>query len=100
MSDIGKSLIQGLEEAFDYINGQKNGVITHKVNVAEKIDVLAIRKKLHMNRQKFADEFGFSKRTVEKWERGERLPEGPTRAYLTVIEKNPSAVIAALHTVS
>lgn len=53
-----------------------------------------------MNRQRFADEFGFSKRTVEKWERGERSPEGPTRAYLTVIEKNSSAVMAALHTVS
>lgn len=53
-----------------------------------------------MSRQKFSDEFGFSIRTLEKWERGERVPEGPTRAYLTVIDKNPSAVIAALHQTS
>lgn len=59
--------------------------------------MLAIRKRLHMSRQKFSEEFGFSIRTLEKWERGERLPEGPTRAYLTVIDKNPSAVRDALH---
>ena len=53
-----------------------------------------------MSRQKFSEEFGFSIRTLEKWERGERLPEGPTRAYLTVIAKNPRAVIDALHKAS
>lgn len=46
--------------------------------------------------KEFADEFGFSLRTLEKWERGERPPKGPTRAYLTVIEKNAKAVRRAL----
>ena len=100
MSDIGKSLIQGVEEALEYVKGQREGSVTHKINVPAEIDVCAIRKKLHMSRQKFSDEFGFSIRTLEKWERGERLPEGPTRAYLTVIDKDPKAVIAALHQAS
>ncbi len=39
-------------------------------------------------------------RTLEKWERGERIPEAPTRAYLTVIANNPKAVIDALHQIS
>jgi DNA-binding transcriptional regulator YiaG len=38
--------------------------------------------------------------SLEKWERGERVPEGPTRAYLTVIERNPTAVIDALYQTS
>lgn len=97
MSDIGKSLIRGAEEALEYVTGKNVGVKTHKVQVPIEIDVSAIRKSLHMSRQKFSEEFGFSIRTLEKWERGERLPKGPTRAYLTVIAKNPRAVIDALH---
>ena len=49
-----------------------------------------------MSRKEFADEFGFSLRTLEKWERGERVPQGPARAYLTVIAKNSRAVQQAL----
>jgi putative transcriptional regulator len=100
MSDVGKSLIQGVEEALEYAKGINNGARAHKVKVPAEIDVSAIRKKLDMSRQEFSAEFGFSIRTLEKWERGERLPEGPTRAYLTVIEKNPNAVIAALQQAS
>lgn len=97
MSDIGKSLIRGAEEALEYVTGKTDGVKNHKVQVPVEIDVSAIRKSLHMSRQKFSEEFGFSIRTLEKWERGERLPEGPTRAYLTVIANNSRAVIDALH---
>lgn len=96
MSDIGGSLICGALEVLNYALGQKKGVKSHKIKVPDEIDVEKIRKKLHMSRQQFCDEFGFSIRTLEKWERKERLPEGPTRAYLTVISQNPKAVIAAL----
>ena len=100
MSDIGDSLIRGALEALDYVHGEKVGVNVHKVNVPSEVDVGALRKKLHMSRQQFSNEFGFSIRTLEKWERRERVPEGPARAYLTVIAKNPSAVIEALQKVS
>lgn len=50
-----------------------------------------------MSRQKFCEEFGFSVRSLEKWERGERTPETSARAYLTVIASNPGTVIDALH---
>lgn len=58
---------------------------------------MAIRKRMHMSRQKFSEEFGFSVRTLEKWGRGERTPETSARAYLMVIASNPIAVINALH---
>src|SRR3990167_9787184 len=96
MSNVAKSIIQGAQEALDYANDQANGAIVHKIAVPQKIDVIAIRDHLHMSRKEFCDEFGFSIRTVEKWERGERLPESPARAYLTVISQNPQAVIDAL----
>ncbi|MBP6917625.1 MAG: hypothetical protein KBB94_01755 [Legionellaceae bacterium] len=100
MSDLGESIIRGAEEALEYVSGKTGGTKVHKIKVPAEVNVSAIRKTLHMSRQKFSDEFGFSIRTLEKWERGERLPEGPARAYLTVIDKNPSAVIDALHKAS
>ena len=100
MSNIGESIIRGALEALDYANGIKDGAKVHKVSVPAEVDVGALRKTLHMSRQQFSNEFGFSIRTLEKWERKERLPEGPARAYLTVIAQNPRAVIEALHRAS
>ena len=97
MSDLGESLIRGAMEALEYAKGNQKDAVTHEVLVPAKVDVMAIRKKMHMSRQKFCEEFGFSVRTLEKWERGERTPETAARAYLTVIASDPNAVIKALH---
>lgn len=97
VSDFGESLIRGAKEALDYARGNKKGMVAHQVLIPAQIDVIAIRTKMHMSRQTFCKEFGFSVRTLEKWERGERLPETSARAYLTVIANNPDAVIKALH---
>jgi putative transcriptional regulator len=100
MSDLGESLIRGAMEALEYAKGNQKEAVTHEVLVPTKVDVMAIRKKMHMSRKKFCEEFGFSVRTLEKWERGERTPESSARAYLTVIASNPMAVINALHKTS
>jgi putative transcriptional regulator len=34
--------------------------------------------------------------TLRHWEQGRRVPEGPTRAYLLVIDRNPKAAQKAL----
>lgn len=97
MTSVGESLLKGAQEALAYAKGRSKAAISHKIAVPNQIDVLAIRNNLHMSRKAFSDEFGFSLRTLEKWERCERIPEGPTRAYLLVISKNPDAVRQALH---
>ncbi len=66
------------------------------VHVPEGIDVKAIRAKLDMTQEEFAGRFGFSINTLRHWEQGRRVPEGPTRAYLLVIDRNPNAVQKAL----
>ena len=70
MSKVSQSLLQGAAEALAYAQGNKLGARTHKVTVPKTIDVRAIREKLHMTRNEFSDHFGFSTRTVEKWEAG------------------------------
>ena len=68
----------------------------YRVHVPEAIDVKAIRTKLAMTQEEFAGRFGFSVNTLRHWEQGLRQPEGPTRAYLLVIDRAPKAVQKAL----
>jgi len=97
MSKVGESLLRGAKEALAYAKGHIQGAKAHKIKVPKQIDVRAIRTQLHMSRDEFAESFGFSIRTLEKWEQGSRQPEGPTRAYLTVIARKPEAVKSALN---
>jgi putative transcriptional regulator len=49
-----------------------------------------------MTQEEFAGRFGFSIKTLRHWERKQRGPEGPMRAYLLVIDRDPQAVQRAL----
>jgi putative transcriptional regulator len=49
-----------------------------------------------MTQASFSDCFGFSLDAVKHWEGGRRQPEVSARAYLTVIAKEPAAVMRAL----
>jgi len=64
--------------------------------VPDRIDVRAVRRKIGMSQDEFARQFGVSKRTVQDWEQNRRRPEGPARAFLRVIEREPEAVQRAL----
>jgi putative transcriptional regulator len=100
--EIFEGIMQGAREAVEYAKAVKEGkpipkgmrVTTYKQ--PPNVDVKGIRKKLHMTQAAFAEIFGFSINTVKHWESGQRCPEGPTRLFLTVIDRNPKAVIEAL----
>ena len=94
MTTMFEDLKTGLTEVDDFLAGQRTG---YKVTVPADIDVKSIRKGLHMTQAKFSDAFGFSLDAVKHWEGGRRTPEASARAFLTVIAKDPKAVIAALH---
>jgi len=71
-----------------------------RVHIPQEIDVKAIRAKLGMTQHEFAARFGFSIKTLQHWEQKHRAPEGPTRAYLLVIDRDPQAVQRALRIVT
>ncbi len=96
MSKAGKEIIAGAEQALAYIKGDKTRGRAYRVRTRD-IDVKAIREKLHMTQEVFAETFAIPVSTLKKWETNNRVPEGPAKAYLMVIEKNPSAVKKALH---
>jgi putative transcriptional regulator len=95
MSKIGASIIRGFEEAIAFAEGTaKEG--TYVVHIPAEIDVRAIRGRMGLTQNEFADRFGFNINTLRHWEQGRRVPEGPTRAYLMVIDREPEAVQKAL----
>jgi putative transcriptional regulator len=59
-------------------------------------DVRAIRQRLGKSQSEFALMIGVSVSTLQNWEQGRRVPEGPARALLRVAAKNPKAVARAL----
>lgn len=92
---VAKSIRRGLEEAVAFARGEAD-VRKYRVHVPQRIDVRAIRTRLGMTQQEFAGRFGFSVNTLRHWEHGKRQPEGPTRAYLLVIDRAPKTVQKAL----
>jgi putative transcriptional regulator len=97
--NIAASIRRGLEEALAYAEGTADAG-NYAVHIPEDIDVKAIRAKLDMTQEEFAGRFGFSINTLRHWEQGRRVPEGPTRAYLLVIDRDPNAVQKALRDAS
>jgi len=94
MTRMFEDLMTGLNEVEAFLAGEQAG---YKVTLPASVDVRTIRKRLKMTQAKFSDTFGFSLDAVKHWEGGRRTPESSARAFLTVIERNPAAVLAALH---
>ena len=88
------SIKAGLRDAIAHDKGKKAGV-TYVVEVPD-VDVKAAREKLGLSQDKFARAFGISASTLRKWEQGQRRPEGPARVLLTVIDREPEAVLRAI----
>lgn len=99
MTKVGDELIQGMENAVAHARGRKR--IARKtvvaVTVPDAVDVRRIRRKLRMTQEEFALRYGFSVKNIRNWEQGIRQPEGPARAYLVVIDREPKMVERALN---
>jgi putative transcriptional regulator len=94
MSRMFEDMKRGLEETDAFLAGDTAG---YRVTLPAEVDVKSIRRRLKMTQARFSDTFGFSLDAVKHWEGGRRTPEASARAFLTVIAKNPNAVIEALH---
>jgi putative transcriptional regulator len=94
-SRVACDIISGLKEAVAFARGEI-ALPVRMVNVREPVDVPALRSKLGLSQSEFASQYGISLRTLQEWEQGRTSPDSTVRAYLTVIERNPQAVIEAL----
>ena len=88
--DIGAEIIAGLKELRDSPGSLKRYEFA-------PADVKSIREQFEMSQKQFADFLMISVRTLQKWEQGKRNPDGAAHALLRVMEREPDAVLRALH---
>jgi putative transcriptional regulator len=93
MSKIGAELIESLTDALAHARGETSGV---RVTTVDMPDVRAIRRKLHMSQQQFAETYRIPLPTLKNWEQGRRHPDAPAAAYLLAIARRPHEISAAL----
>ncbi|MCE3043470.1 DNA-binding transcriptional regulator [Legionella sp. 16cNR16C] len=94
--DIGNEIIEGMHNAIDYVRGHTGAAKVHKVEIPATIDVRAIREKLNLSRQQFADSYGFSSRTLQHWEQGDRSPHGAAKVLLLLLQREPATIAKIL----
>jgi putative transcriptional regulator len=58
--------------------------------------VKVMRRALRLTQEEFAARFRIPLGTLRDWEQGKGEPDAAARAYLTVIARNPEAVVEAL----
>ncbi len=87
-------LVESVREMKKIRSGQKKPA---RVITIESVQIKKIREGLKQSQSEFAFMIGVSPSTLRNWEQGLRQPEGPARALLRVVERDPEAVLKALH---
>ena len=90
-SEVGASIIRGLNEAIAYAKGEDIEVKAHTIHVPV-INPKEVRQSMQLSQADFALKYGFSLATVRNWEQGRRAPELPAKILLAVIAKHPEVV--------
>ena len=91
----GRKILAGLEQALEHASGGR-AAKERRIHVEPSVDVRNIRRRLALTQQAFAAQFGFSVAAVRHWEQGSRVPETSARILLTLIDRDPDYVLAAL----
>lgn len=88
--DAFHRIMTGLDEALAHASGEE--VAGLRLHIPANIDVADIRSRTGLSQTAFAVRIGVPVSTVRNWEQGRRLPEGPARVLLAMLERNPRIV--------
>ncbi|MDD2868638.1 helix-turn-helix domain-containing protein [Neomegalonema sp.] len=94
MGEVFESVMRGLAEVEAHLGGKK--VPGLKAHIPAAFDVARIRAATGLTQREFAGRIGVSRRTLENWEQGRRVPQGPARALLRLIDADPEAMLKRL----
>ena len=95
--NIYDSISKGLTEAIDYEKGKSTGARKRIISVIPVTqykgnEVKQIRENLNISQASFAELMGVSVKTVEAWETGRNIPQGPAQRMLDLL-KNESEIV-------
>ncbi len=94
-TQVGREVEAALDEVLAHVRGE-NPLPCRLVDDPAAEHIVSLRKRTKLSRQKFADRFGLDARALQEWEQGRRVPDRAARILLTVIEREPEAVVRAL----
>lgn len=90
-------IAKGLNEALAFARGELKPT---KLYVPAELDVKMIRARIGLSQEDFAAHFGFTVDQIKAWEQGRARPIGGVRAYLMMIECDPTGVLTLLRCAS
>ena len=94
-TQVGREIEAALGEVLSHVRGEA-ALPCRIVDDLAAEHILALRKRMKLSRRKFADRFGLDARALQDWEQGRRVPNRAARVLLTVIDRDPEAVVRAL----
>lgn len=84
--DLGAEILAGLNEIKEH---KKGSLHLKTTKLSEPSPPQIIRSKLNLSQSLFAGLLGVSTRTLQDWEQGRRVPQGPAIALLRIAEQHP-----------
>ena len=87
-------MMAGLKQARAFARGEP--VAGLRVHQFPPLDIVAIRKKIGVSQDSFAQQIGVSTATLRNWEQGRRTPDGPARVLLAMLARDPEIVSRTL----
>lgn len=94
-TELGQEIETALSEVLAHMRGEE-ALPCRIVDDPTAERIAAVRKRLKLSRRSFAEHFGLDARAVQDWEQGRRVPDRAARVLLTVIYRDPEAVMRAL----
>ena len=94
-SELGLEIEAALDEVLCHVCGE-TALPCRIVDDPAAGRIVALRKRLRLSRQKLAERFGLDVRALQEWEHVRRVPDRAARVLLTVIDRDPEAVVRAL----
>jgi putative transcriptional regulator len=87
--ELFSELLESVREGGTILRGEKS---PSRIFNLEKPDVQKIRAGYRLSQNEFATLLGISLGTLQNWEQGRRMPQGPARVLLQVAARHPQAV--------
>ena len=104
---LGPLLVRSLREAVRIESGALRPARRHRRTITDvsvsppptygASRVGALRDRLGLSQPLFAQVLNVSVGTIRGWEQGARVPDGPSRRLLEVVEHEPTVLLRAVH---
>jgi putative transcriptional regulator len=94
--NVADEFVAAMREAAAIAQGEAQPAAIHSYPLPLEVDVRGVRAATGLSRAEFARRFALDPRALQDWEQGRRRPDRAARAYLTVIARQPKAVVEAL----